>query len=174
MSKVIIKPTITIHHQEYDLYSLIIHRVLIARFRDLLLMQDTILHSLSIPLNQTVNGSVIMTLKSQNSSLTKKSPNSWITVSQTLLIYFSFSENTILMRSRNNSWNQLFWENLWRNTCKETFFSNKNQSRKNCYQSITQLTSLRFSKKTMKMKETVITNPSSITTFYDLLTKLFL
>jgi hypothetical protein len=97
-----IKPTITIHLQDYDLYSLIIHRVIQNRFRDLLQMQDITLHFRSTPLSQTANGFAIMTLKSQSFNLIKKSLNLWIIVNQILLIYFSFNENNIFIKLSKN------------------------------------------------------------------------
>lgn len=95
MSKIQIKPNITIDNQQYDLYSLIIHRVLALIFRGRLPMQDTISHSQSTPMNPTANGSVIMILKSLSSNPTNRSLNSWTTASRTLLTYFSLSEDTI-------------------------------------------------------------------------------
>jgi hypothetical protein len=102
MSKVQIKRTITIHNQEYDLYSFIIHRVFSYRFRGRLPTQDTTLLFPNTHLNPTANGSAIMTLKSLNSNPINKSLNLWITASPILLIYFSFSESSTFYKSNKN------------------------------------------------------------------------
>lgn len=72
MSKVIIRPTIDIKEEPYDLYSIIVHRVIATTIRDLPPMPATTSPSPNLTINPHRNGSATTTPKSPSSKTTRK------------------------------------------------------------------------------------------------------